>query len=220
MSSPGNAAAPGADTRGGADNNKNRRASRHGTDGSCPDADMVERPACGALLTAADGITDRMLAIVRDDDFADPECRFVAVTARAMRRDGLPVDMVTLAAYAVRHDLLESGPARTHLCSRLHALTIETPVPANGEAYVVAVVEQAARRAVEQAATELARNSGTDLDDMLDRMRDLFARAAEVVKRAQASRQPRPAPTTDAVIEPLPEPPTLSTVRHKRAGAA
>lgn len=127
-----------------------------------------EQAVIGAVILASSSVQDRALSIVQDDDFADPRCRFTLGVVRRMRAENLPVDMVTVVGYVNRHALLEGGMPRVNLASWLHEMTCEAPVPASAPWYADQVVESAARRAAQHAATAIAAAAeGDSLSDLL-----------------------------------------------------
>lgn len=126
-----------------------------------------EHATVGAVILAAASVQDEVLGIVRDDDFADPRCRFVIEVVRRMRSEQLPVDMVTVVGYVNRHARLEAGAPRVSLASWLHETTCAAPVPASAPWYADLVVEAAARRAAQHAATRIsAAAQGDSLSDL------------------------------------------------------
>lgn len=115
-----------------------------------------EHATVGALVLAAAAVQDKVLSIVDDADFADPQCQFTIEVVRRMRTEMLPVDMVTIVGYVNRHALLEGGMPRVNLATWLHETTGAAPVPASAPWYADQVVEAAARRAAQHAATAIA----------------------------------------------------------------
>lgn len=127
-----------------------------------------EQAVIGAVILASSSVQDRALSIVQDDDFADPRCRFTLGVVRRMRAENLPVDMVTVVGYVNRHALLDGGAPRVSLASWLHETTGAAPVPASAGYYAELVVESAARRAAQHAATAIAEAAeGDSLSDLL-----------------------------------------------------
>ncbi len=128
-----------------------------------------EHATVGAVVLAAAAVQDKVLSIVRDDDFADPRCRFTVEVVRRMRSEDHPVDALLLLGYVGRHGLLDGGAPRGILASWLHETTGAAPVPASAPWYADQVVESAARRAAGHAGAAIsAAAEGDSLADLLD----------------------------------------------------
>lgn len=144
----------------------------------------AEHPTVGGVVLAVTSVQDRVLAIVQDDDFADPRCRFIIGVIRRMRSEQLPVDMVTVVGYVDRHALLDSGAPRVSLATWLHETTGAAPVPASAGYYAELVVEAAARRRAQQAAQAIASAAeGDSLSDLLTVATDELTAVTAAVAR-------------------------------------
>lgn len=143
-----------------------------------------EHATIGAVVLAAASVQDHVLAIVADDDFSDPRCQFLIEVVRTMRAEHLPVDLVTLLGYVNRHALLDSGAPRGVLGSWLHEMTCAAPVPTSAGYYAELVVEAAARRRAQHAATAIAAVAeGGSLADLLDVVTGELAAVTAAVER-------------------------------------
>lgn len=116
----------------------------------------AEQATVGALILAMPTVRQRILDAVRDDDFADPRCRFAVTTVRRMTAEGVPVDQVTLVGYVHRHALLAAGGPRVNLATWLAETCNLAPVPGSGTWYATAVVEASTRRKLAAAAGRIA----------------------------------------------------------------
>lgn len=143
-----------------------------------------EHAVVGALILAAQRVQDEVLTIVRNDDFADARCHFTVGVIRRMRSEQLPVDVVTLLGYVKRNALLDGDAPRGILASWLHEMISAAPVPASAGYYADLVVEQAARRAAENAATAIsAAAQGDSLSDLLAIVRAALPAVTVAVER-------------------------------------
>jgi len=132
----------------------------------------AERNTVGALLLAGYAVKVDILAIVRDDDFADPLCAATVKRVREMIRESMPVDAVTVAGYILRHGLVQdvNGLAtwkRNTIGSELHTMISECPNPTSGSWYAGIVVEHSARRQAARFAQKLQGwASGASLEEL------------------------------------------------------
>lgn len=144
----------------------------------------AEHATVGAVVLAVERVQDEVLAIVQEVDFADPRCRFTIGVIRQMRAENLPADMVTFVGYVNRHALLDSGAPRVSLASWLHEMTTAAPVPASAPWYAELVVEAAARRAAQNAATAISEAAeGDSLSDLLSVVQSELAAVLVAVQR-------------------------------------
>ncbi len=126
-----------------------------------------EHATVGAVVLAAAAVQDKVLSIVRDDDFADPRSAFVIGVVRRMRAEQLPVDPLLLLGYVNHHGLLEGAPRMT-LSVWLAEIASAAPFPASAPWYAEVVVEAAARRTAHNAAARIsAAADGESLSDLL-----------------------------------------------------
>jgi len=144
----------------------------------------AEHATVGALILAASSVQDEALAIVQDDDFADPRCRFTMMVVRRMRSEGQPVDALLLLGYVNRYGLLDGGAPRVNLGSWLAEIASTAPFPASAPWYAEVVVEAAARRTAEYAGGRItAAAHGDSLADLLAIVTDELAAVTAAISR-------------------------------------
>lgn len=152
----------------------------------------AEHAFAGSILIAGTpALAGEILASAGDEDLAEPFCRLVVATARRMHRECLPIDPVTLAGYVWQHGLLEPGPTRTRLASRLFSLANEAPVAASGTYYGLIVREHAACRTVAEVGRRLGALALGGPADLIEAAPALIDDLRAALARIEPRRSPR-----------------------------
>lgn len=175
------------------------------------DPALVERAAVGALLLLSLADVTDVLALLRDDDPADPRLRVVLQLVREIATAGDRPD-----AAAVWRHAQATGAVRTTRLGALGALLAEltnadtVPVPLSARANAAAVVEAAVRRRVVEAADRLRQAA-----DVADAATLPEVAGAELAAVATACRRlthpPMPSPRPPYTPPAPPAPPGLTT---------
>lgn len=130
-----------------------------------------ERAVIGCLLRLDAAGQDRILARIGDDEFGDPQCRWIVPIIRGMRAAGSPVDEILVAGWVRSNALLATDLQRKHLASTLHRFAGDAPTGENADWYVRLVLEGAARRAVDSLGDLGAHLSGVSESGTLVELR-------------------------------------------------
>lgn len=132
-------------------------------------------------------IIPEIAAEVRAGDFYRPSHGIIFATALELNRRGEPVDAVTLAAQLDR--VVDIGREKVNLLDhvggkvRIHELASLTPATSNAPHHARIVREMAQRRAIIEAATDIAKLGWGGADDLLDQAE---RRLSEVAATATA----------------------------------
>ena len=157
---------------------------------------LAPEPAYVGAVLLVDLLTARAaLARVQDDDLGDHRLRVVLGLARRLVAEGVAPDPVAVLARA-RADGDVTGAAVAALALLLHDLAAGVPVPASVMYYAAAVLDDAVRRRVGEAAARLGQaadgESMASLLELVDReaaaVRELAARRATAPTPLQAMR--------------------------------
>lgn len=163
----------------------------------CDDPALVERAAVGALLLLPLADVTDVLALLRDDDPADPRVRVVLRLVRAVAEAGDRPDAAAVWRFAQA-----TGAVRTTRLGALGALLAEltnaetVPVPLSARANATAVVEAAVRRRVVEAADRLRQAADVaDVDTLPGVVGTELAAIATECRRLTHPPMPSPRPT-------------------------
>jgi replicative DNA helicase len=166
----------------------------HGTAarGHIPAALAPESAYVGALLLLDLRTAHAALARVDDTDLGDYRLRVVVGVARRLVADGIPPDAVAVLARARADGTVTGAAAVSTLALLLHDLAASVPTPASVMWYAAAVLDDAVRRRVGEAAARLGQaangESMASLLELVDRehaaVHELAARRAPAPLRA------------------------------------
>ena len=150
------------------------------------ETDDIDNAVIGALILAAPSVRALMLDTLTDEDLADPRCRFLVGTVRAMVAEGVPVDTLTVAEFINTRALLAPGGPRMGVATTLYRMTNAAPVPVSGPWYAALAVEAAARRRINGAGQELMRVAGAgSLTDLRTITTTEFGAVVNLLDRAE-----------------------------------
>lgn len=126
-----------------------------GSDNNDTGSTLDERAFVANLMWPS-GHLDSSLALMDDDDIADPRARMLLTVIRRMHDEGQPIDLVTVGSFAERHDMVPAGPARKFLRSYIHEIAVMATVADHLPYLAHAVLERSARRRHAAAVRQLA----------------------------------------------------------------
>jgi replicative DNA helicase len=123
----------------------------------------------GALPHLPVATAGEALALVHDDDLADPLNQQILGVARALVAEGIPPDPVAVFARARADGVVSGADAICRLSLRLADLYAGCPTPASWRYYGTAVIDEALRRrCLELAARVTQAAEGSPLDVLID----------------------------------------------------
>lgn len=150
-------------------------------------ARSVEAAVIGAVFLSGGTRQREIMALVEDDDFSDPVCRWFARQLREMLASGHPVDALTFPGWLHRNGRVPQPAQRRELRVQIHAMESECPAAVMGPWYAAQVVELSARRAVRDAGARIAELAqGADIRELREALAFEFRLAAEKLDRAIA----------------------------------
>jgi len=177
-----------------------------------PSIPEVERLTLGALMTDPDAI-DQALDNLTADDFAEERHRRIYLRIAELRKDGEPVDRVTLAHYLRHAGQLESVGGLTYLVS----LDQDLPHLANIGAYIGLLRDKAIARRVILLANdvETRARAGEDANHLIESLRSMgdalavknqqsFETFEQIITRVGVQQFLKPSGANSGIIPPLP----------------